>query len=161
MIYRIKERFWTLGDTFDITDEHGNPAFFVKGKAFSWGDKLSFQDTDQSELAFINQKLFSFKPRYEIHVHGRLLAELVKEFSWFEKKFTLDIPGPNDYHIEGSFWEHEFSFKRGIGLVAKVSKSMWQWQDSYGVEIVEGEDAVLILCACIVIDQILEDERKL
>ena len=32
-------------------------------------------------------------------------AEVIKEFSWFKSKFTLDVPGPNDYTIGGSFWE--------------------------------------------------------
>jgi len=159
-VYRIKEKFWSWGGTFDITDEAGTPVYRVKGKAFSWGDKLSFQDLSHNEIAFINQKLFSLKPRYEINYHGQMVAELVKEFSWFKKKFTLDIPGPNDYFIEGSFWEHEFSVNRAEGEVARISKKLFSWRDSYGVQIVDGEDDPLILCACIVIDQILENENS-
>ena len=46
MIYRIKEKFWGLGNSFNITDKDGNDCFIVKGAAFSWGDKLSFQDVN-------------------------------------------------------------------------------------------------------------------
>lgn len=157
MIYRIKEQFWSLGDTFTITDQDSRPVFLVKGRAFSWGDKLSFQDLTGDELAFISQKLLSFQPRYEILCNGELFAEVTKTFSWFKQKFVLDVPGPNDYSIEGSFWQHDFSFRRAEGVVATVSKSYWDWTDSYGVDIVEGEDDVAILCACIVIDQVLHD----
>lgn len=160
MTFRIKEKFWAWGDDFSITDEHGTERFFVDGKAFSWGDKLSFQDADHRELAFINQKMFSFKPRYQILIDGEVFAEVVKEWSWFSKKFTLDVPGPNDYEIDGSFWEHEFSFERGGREVATVSKKLWSWTDSYGVDIQEGEDEVAILCTCIVIDQVLHDEKN-
>jgi len=158
MIYRIKEKFWGLGDTFNITDQNGNDCFLVKGEAFSWGDKLSFQDMSGNELAYISQKLMSFKPRYQIYLDGKLFAEVTREFSWFSKKFILDVPGPNDYQIEGSFWKHDYSFSRQTGCVATVSKEMWGWTDSYGVEIVNDEDNVSILCACIVIDQVLEGE---
>ncbi|MEM7395325.1 MAG: LURP-one-related family protein [Verrucomicrobiota bacterium] len=160
MLYRIKEKFWSFGDDFNIEDEHGHPVFFIDGKAFSWGDKLSFQDMNGNELAFINQKLLSWKPRYEIYRDGHLFAEVVKEWSWFNKEFTLDVPGPNDYTIQGSFWRHEYTFTRHEGVVANVSKSFWSFQDTYGVEIVDGEDDVAILSAAIVIDQVLHDEQQ-
>ena len=44
--------------------------------------------------------------------------------------------------------------------VAVVSKDHWSWTDSYGVDIVDGEDDVSILCAAIVIDQVLHDEKN-
>ncbi len=161
MVYRIKEAFWSWGNDFAITDEAGNPRFRVDGAAFSWGDKLSFQDAASGqELALIRQELFSWKPRYRIERGGQTLAEVVKEFSWFRQKFTLDIPGPNDYVIDGSFWEHEFTFSRLGRSAARVSKAYWSWTDSYGVDIAEGEDDVLILSACIVIDQVLHDQQN-
>lgn len=158
MRYMIKEKFWSMGDDFDILDAAGQPAFHVDGKAFSWGDKLSFQDMYGQELAFISQKMFSFKPRYEIHRGGELFAEVTKEFSWFNQEFTLDVPGPNDYSINGKFWAHAYEFFRGGNPVAHVSKT-WAWTDCYGVDIIDGEDDIAILCAAIVIDQVLHDEK--
>jgi uncharacterized protein YxjI len=100
----------------------------------------------------------SWKPRFRIQIPGRLIAEMVREFSWLKQTFTLDIPGPNDYTIDGSFWCHEYQFRHKDREIALVSKEMWRWSDSYGVQIVEGEDDVAILCACIVIDQIIQQE---
>ena len=134
--------------------------FFVDGEAFSWGDKLSFQDMQGNELAYISQKMFSWKPKYEIYCGGKLFAEVVKEWSWFRKSFTLNVPGPNDYEIDGSFWLHDYTFRRSGRVVANVSKAIWSWSDSYGIETVDGEDDVSILCACIVIDQVLHDEKN-
>jgi uncharacterized protein YxjI len=160
MIYRIKEEFWSWGDDFSITDADGNLRFLVDGAAFSWGDDLTLLDPDGRELARITQKLFSFMPRYRIYIGGELFAEVVKEWSWFKKNFTLDVPGPNDYAIKGSFWAHEFEFVRHGRVVASVSKDYREWTDSYGVKIEEGEDDVAIICACIVIDQVLHDDKN-
>ena len=157
MIYRIKEKFWSWGNEFAITDPDENLRFMVKGAAFSWGDKLSFEDAAGNQIAFIEQRLWSWKPQYEISIGGELFAEVVKEFSWFDRKFTLDVPGPNDYVIEGSFWAHDFEFLRGGRVVAVVNKKAWSWTDSYGVEIVDGENDIAVLCTCIVIDQVLHD----
>ncbi|WP_193211752.1 LURP-one-related family protein [Luteolibacter marinus] len=160
MIYQIREKFWSWGDDFVIRDSAGNTAFRVEGEAFSWGDKLSFQDPAGRELAFIAQKMFSMMPRYEIHRNGSLFAEVVKEFGWFSKEFTLDVPGPNDYTIQGRFWTHDYEFIRGGRVVATVDKEFFSMSDTYGVRIAEGEDEVSILAACIVIDQVLHDESE-
>ena len=158
MIYQIREKFWSLGDEFHILDESGEIAFLVQGAAFSWGDKLSLQDPSGRELAFISQKMLSLKPCYEIHRDGGLFATVVKEFRWFKKEFTLDVPGLNDYSIQGRFWVHDYDFLRGGEPVATVSKEFFTMSDRYGVRIRDGEDVVSILAACIVIDQVLEDD---
>jgi len=159
MKYMIREKFSAWGDDFKILDGTGEPVFFVDGQAFSWGDKLSFQTMQSEELAFISQKPLSFMPKYEIYRDGQFFAEVVKEFSWFDKEFTLDVPGPNDYTVKGSFWRHNYNFTRRGRSVAEVTKR-WTWNDCYGVEIADDEDTVAILCTAIVIDQVLHDEKK-
>jgi len=160
MRYVIQEKFWSLGNKFFISDDQENQAYYVEGKAFAWGSKLSFQDLQGNELAYISQKLFSLKPRYRIYRNDELFAQVVKEYSWFKKKFTLDVPGPNDYTVTGSFWDHEYVFERGSEVVATVSKKVWSVRDFYSIDIVEGEDDISILCTAIVIDQVLSDEAS-
>lgn len=158
MKFMMKQKFWSWGDDFSIKDDQGKDIYFIDGKAFSWGDKLSFQDMNRRELAFISQKLLSWKPRYEIFRDGAKFAEVIKEFSWFKNKFTLDVPGPNDYTITGSFWDHEYSFERRSREVAWVSKRYWTFSDTYGIEIADGEDVVAILATCVVIDLVCHDD---
>jgi uncharacterized protein YxjI len=159
MRYCIKEKFWALGNNFHIMDDCNEPVYRVDGAAFSWGDKLSFQDMAGSEVAHISQKLLSFMPTYTVYRDGQLFAEVKKEWSWFRKQFALDVPDPNDYTIDGSFWERDYVFKRGGRNVASVSRHYFAFTDTYGVDIVDGEDDVAILATCIVIDQVLHDEK--
>lgn len=53
MRYVMKQKLLSWGDDFTIQDEDGRDAFFVDGKAFSIGARLSFQDMSGSELLFI------------------------------------------------------------------------------------------------------------
>lgn len=163
MTYRIPYEFWTLGhDEFFIMDQHDQKRFRVQGIAFDWGTSLSLQDLDGQELASIGQELLSMEPVYSIHRNGKMFAEVRKEWSWYGKSFTLDVPGPNDYTVDGEFWRYEFNFTRHGKVVARVSKSQWGWADSYGVDIVDGEDDVAILCTTIIIDELLfEQDRKM
>ena len=161
MRYVLKQKFWSWGDDFRIQDADGKDAFFVDGRAFSWGDKLSFQDMAKNELAFIRQKLLAWGPTYEIEVHGRLVAVVKKKlFTLLRCKFTVDVPGPDDLEAQGSFLDHEYTFERRAREVAQVSKRWFSWTDTYGVDIVSGEDDVLILATAVVIDMVCHQESK-
>ncbi len=133
----------------------------MDGRAFSWGDKLSFQDMQKNELAFIRQKLLSWGPTYEIEVHGRLVAVVKKKlFTFLRCKFTVDVPGPDDLEAQGSFLDHEYAFERQGREVAQVSKRWFSWTDTYGVDIADGEDDVLILASAVVIDMVCHQESQ-
>lgn len=148
---------WSWGDNFAITDEDGNECFFVKSTSLTFpiGKNLSFLDVDGKEIAVISQDFFNFLPKYAILIGGHPYAHLVREFNWFKRSFRLDVLGPNEYTIEGSFWKHEYVFKKKEKVVAIVSKKVWSLTDSYGIDILGQGYDVEILSACIIIDQIL------
>jgi uncharacterized protein YxjI len=161
MRYVLKQKFWSWGDDFTIRNAAGEDVFFVDGRAFTIGDKLSFQDLQKNELAFIRQKLLAWGPTYEITRGGQLMAVVKKHlFTFFRCKFTVDVPGPNDYEAQGNFLDREYAFSRGDRVVAQISKKWFTWTDTYGVDVVDGEDDVLILASAVVIDMVCHQERK-
>lgn len=161
MRYVMKQKLFSWGEDFYIRDAEGREVFFVDGKAFSLGNQLSFQDLQRNELAFIRQKLFSWGATYEITRGGTLAAVVKKElFTFFHCRFTVDVPGPDDLEAKGDFLEHEYAFTRAGQTVATVSKQWFSWSDTYGVDIAEGEDEVLILASTVVIDMVCHGDRN-
>jgi len=161
MRYLMKQKLFCWGDDFSIKNEAGEDAFFVDGKAFSIGDKLSFQDMQKNELAFIRQKLLCWGPTYEITRNGELAAVVKKHlFTFLKCKFTVDVPGPDDLEAQGSFLDMEYTFTRAGQVVAEVSKRWFSFTDTYGVDIQEGEDDVLILASTVVIDMVCHGDHK-
>jgi uncharacterized protein YxjI len=161
MRYVMKQKLFCWGDDFAIKSEAGDDVFFVDGKAFTLGNKLSFQDPQRNELAFIRQKLLSWGPTYEITRDGKVAAVVKKHlFTLFRCKFTVDVPGPDDLEAQGSFLDMEYTFRRGGETVAEVSKRWFSWADTYGVDIRDGEDDVLILASTVVIDMVCHADRK-
>ncbi len=153
MRYVMKQKLFSFGDDFTIRDAEERDVYFVDGRAFSLSEQLSFQDLEKHELAFIKQKLLSWGPTYEIHRDGKLAAVVKKElFTFFHCTFTVDVPGPDDLTAEGEFTDHEYVFKRGERRVASVSKQWFTLSDTYGVDVADGEDDVLILASTVVID---------
>ena len=153
MRYVMKQKLFAFGDDFTIRNEAGDDVFFVDGKAFSFGDQLSFRDMQGKELAFIKQKLLNFAPTYEIHRDGKVVAVVKKKlFALIHHRFTVDVPGPDDLEANGSFTDHEYTFMRGGRTAATVSKRWFSWTDTYGVDVADGEDDILILASSVVID---------
>jgi len=162
MRYIMKQKLFCWGDDFAIKNEAGADVYFVDGKAFSIGDKLSFQDMQRNELAFIRQKLMSWGPTYEIYRGGALAAVVKKElFTLFRCRFTVDVPGPDDYEAQDNFTDMEYTFTRqDEGQVAQVSKRWFSWADTYGVDIANGQDDVLLLASTVVIDMVCHSDNK-
>jgi uncharacterized protein YxjI len=160
MRYVMRQKLLSWGDDFIIKDEEGRDVFYVDGKVFSLGDKLSFQDMQGNELASIRQKLLAWGPTYEIYGRGQLRAVVKKAvFTFVHCRFTVDVPGPDDLEAAGDFTDHEYTFERGGRTVAVVSKRWFSWTDTYGVEIAEGEDDILILASSVVIDMACHETK--
>jgi uncharacterized protein YxjI len=158
--YQMKQKWLCLGNDYVVRDDADRDVYYIDGRVFSLGQKLSFQDMQGNELAFISQRLLSWGPTYEIYRAGALAAVVKKVlFRLFHCEFTVDVPGPDDLVAEGDFWNYEYTFTRHGHTVAQVSKAFFSWTDSYGIEIASGEDDVLILAATVVIDLCQHQKR--
>jgi uncharacterized protein YxjI len=165
MRYLMKQKLWSFGNNFVIKDDSNQDQFQVAGKLFSIGDNLSFQDMQGNELASIHQKLLSLGNTYEIYHAGSLFAKVTE--SWFRLlnyRFSVDVgadgPGPGDMEIQGDFSSHEYTVTSAGQPVATVSRAWFSWADTYGVEIAEGQDDVLILACTVVVDMCTEKHRN-
>lgn len=161
MRYLMKQKFFSLGGQFNIKNESDQDVFVVKGAVFTFGHQLTFSDMAGNELAFIRQKVLSWGPTYEIYRNGELFAVVKKQlFTFFKHVFTVDVPGPDDLVAEGNFWELEFTFSRHGEPIAQVSRQWFSLADTYGVDVSDGEDAVLILASTVVIDMVRADRNR-
>jgi uncharacterized protein YxjI len=160
MRYVLRQKLLSFGDDFTIKDDAGRDRFFVDGKALSLHDSLSFQDTAGNELAVIRRRLLSWGPTYDVEAGGRTVAVVKKKlFTLFKYRFTVDetaTPDPVDLEVSGDFLDHEYEFTRDGRTVAQVSKRWFALRDTYGVDVADGENDVLILACAVVIDQATE-----
>jgi uncharacterized protein YxjI len=161
MRYVMSQKIFCLGDDFIIKDETGADRFYVDGKVLTIRNKLSFQDMQRNELAFIQQRLLSWGPKYEIYRDGQLAAVVEKKlFTLFKCRFVVDVPGPDDLEATGNFLDHEYQFTRAGRPVATCSKRWFAWSDTYGIEVAPGQDDILILASSVVIDMVCHDDKN-
>lgn len=159
MRYLVRQKIFSLGDSFTIKDEVGNDIFMVKQQLLSIGKKLRIFDMSGNELCYIEQKLFKFLPEYNIYISGSLVANVKKKFAFFRHDFDITCPG-NLYQVNGDFWAHEFEIIRGGGVVARISKTFFSFRDTYGVDIDDSYEQMPILALSIVIDMVCHEKNN-
>ena len=160
MRFLMKQRFFSFGD-FTIQDEAGNDAYAVDCHLFVIGKELSFNDLSGRELANIKKPAFSFSETYEITSGGQLVATVHKPaLQFFKHSFEIEGPYANGLSVEGDFFELEYAFQRNGTTVAQASKEYFSFTDSYGVDIADGEDPIMILATCVVIDMACHSENN-
>ena len=159
MRYLMKQKVLALGDAFTIQDDSGEEVYQVQGKLVSIGDRLHFRDMDGQEVALIKQEVITLRPSYRIFRDGKLQADVAKRvFAMLKDKFKVDMKdGSPDLEIAGNIADHEYTFLRGDEEVARVSKNWVSFSDTYGIEVDEGEDDILILACVIIVDMISHD----
>ena len=99
----------------------------------------------------VQERILTFLPKFELYVEERLAGEIVKEFTLFRPKVQLDC---NGWTIEGDFWEWDYTVMDGARTVMRLSKELWNWTDTYSMEITRPEDALYSLMIVLAIDAV-------
>ena len=160
MRYTLKHKIISIGGDSMIKDENGHDVYFVDGAAISIGRKLTIKDLKGQELATIHQILIALTPSFEIHVQDGLTAKVSMKLLSLTDRLKIDLPGSDDLEARGNLFHHEYDILRGGREVAHVSKRWVALTDSYGVEIDDNQDQVLLLACAVVIDEILEMKER-
>ncbi|MFG1991871.1 LURP-one-related/scramblase family protein [Actinoplanes sp. NPDC048988] len=159
-MYVIKERFFSIGDDFDVEDENGNRVYHVDGKVFSVRNRVVIEDANGDEVASVHRHLVALRPTYEIRIGGEKAAEVRKKlFTPFREKFTIDVPGPDDLELKGDLLDHEYVIEQDGREVAAVSKRWLTIRDTYAVQVSDGVDPLLIIGSVLALDLALERSK--
>ena len=145
----FKQRMFSWFDSYDIYDEEGNTVYTVKGQ-LAWGHTLKIYDAMDREIGTVKQRIFSWLPTFELYLGDQLMGSIKKEFSFLRPRYHIDC---NGWQVEGSFLEWDYQIYAPSGLqVATVSKELWNWTDTYTIDIRDPADSLLALMLVLAID---------
>jgi uncharacterized protein YxjI len=150
----MRQRLVAFGDDFYIEDEQGQKAFKVDGKVLRVRDTLVFRDMQGNKLAQIQERMLRVKDTMEIEgPDGKTLATVKKALiTPLRDRWTVKIKGGPDLDVQGNILDHEYRIGEGREKVGEVSKKWFRLRDTYGVEVAEGQDDVIILAVTVAID---------
>ena len=145
----FKQRLFSWFDSYDIYNEAEETVFTVKGQ-LSWGHCLKIYDASGQEIGVVKERIFSFLPKFEIYIGDRYVGCISKEFSFFRPKYNIDF---NGWRVEGNFMEWDYSICDMNGRnVATVSKQIFNWTDTYVLDVTDPLDALSVVMLVLAID---------
>jgi len=160
--YKIRQKMLSIGDDFWIENQEGQRVFKVDGKALRLRKTLIFEDMNGSKLAKIQERLLTFKDTMAVEdADGNQMAVIKKGLiAPLGDHWTVNVRGGPDLDVQGNILDHEYSINEKRRKVAEVSKKWLSLTDTYGVEIDDGQNDILILALAIAIDMMSHDEDK-
>ena len=152
--YQMKQRMISFGDDFWIENERGEQCFKVDGKMLRVRDTLFFRDRNGQEHCKIQEKVARVKDSMEIEdPNGRRMAMVKKALiTPLRERWVVKIADGPDLDVQGNILDNEYSIGEGRDKIAEVSKKWFRLRDTYGVQIEQGQDDLLLLAVTVAID---------
>ena len=160
--YKIQQKLMSIGDDFWIENQEGQRVFKVDGKALRLRKTLIFEDLKGKKLARIQERLLSIKNTMAVEdAEGNQMALIKKGLiAPLGDHWTVAVRGGPDLDVQGNLLDHEYSINQKREKIAEVSKKWLSITDTYGVEIADGQNDILILALAIAIDMMSHDDVK-
>ena len=148
----IKQRVFSLSDTYDVYDENKEIRYYVKGEFLSFGHQIHvFDKRTGEEVGSIHQKMFNFIPQFEIVIGGRTVGSIRRECILLHPRYIVDLYGLD---ILGDMIEWDYSICRDGNEVMTISKQLFHWGDTYILDYSDCKDELPGLLLVIAIDAI-------
>ena len=145
----FKQRFFSWFDSYDIYDETGNVVYTVEGK-LSWGHCLHILNSVGEHIGTVRERVLTLLPKFEMYVGDSYVGCIQKEFTFFTPRFDIDF---NGWQVEGSFMEWDYTVTEPCGApVARISKELFNWTDTYVIDVTDPRNALCVLMLVLAID---------
>lgn len=145
----FKQRLFSWLDSYDIYNEAGETVYTVRGQ-LAWGHCLKIYDAHGREVGTVRERILAFLPKFEMYISERYIGCISREFTFFRPKYNIDC---NGWQVEGDFFEWDYTVSDSTGKnVASVSKELFNWTDTYIIDVCQPQDALCALMLVLAID---------
>jgi uncharacterized protein YxjI len=128
----------------------------VNGKALHPRDTFVIESPDGDELAKIRKRKLRVRDAMTIHFgHGEAVVK--NALIGVRDRYHVDVEHGPDLRVQGNFIDHEYEIEADGDKVAEVSKRWLRARDTYGVEVQQGTDPVLVLAVTVAVDAMSHD----
>ncbi|MBQ3014121.1 MAG: LURP-one-related family protein [Clostridia bacterium] len=145
----FKQRMFSWFDSYDVYNEAGDILYTVRGD-IAWGHLLRIYDGHGREIGVVKERVLTWLPKFEMHLGGRYVGSIRKELTFFRPRFLIDC---NGWQVEGDWfeWDYHILDERGHSI-AYVNKQLFNWTDTYVIDVRDPNHATCILMLVLAID---------
>ncbi|MGT2934786.1 LURP-one-related/scramblase family protein [Streptococcus castoreus] len=155
--FQIKEKMWSLGGTFTITDDLGIPCYRVEGSFLSIPKTFTILDMQGNQVSHIEKNFLTFLPKFEISLANGQQFFIEKDFTLFKPHYTIKNL---NMEVQGDFWDMDFSLLVNGRAVAEISQEWFRMTSTYNITVYDDTYSDLTISLVIAIDYVKELERN-
>lgn len=145
---------------FEIKDEHGNVRYkaatvtesMVRQKA-----KVYYPNDVEIFEVFQQSKMTLTALNYDMIMNGQVITEILQKNKF--SKYVYELP-QFGISADGDFFSWNFEFTQRGRPVAKVSRKVMSWGDSYELDIYDRNLEMIILAAVIAVELVTIRQRS-
>ena len=159
--YAVREKIFSIGDDFWITDDRGDRVFLVDGKAISLRHTFELKDASGQILATVHKKIVAIRDTMEIEHDGQVVATVRKALvSPLHHRSSIDLADGSQLEAVGNILDKEFDILADGQPIAHISRSWFRIRDTYGVDVAPGQNDALVLDIAVGLDRIHHDREE-
>ena len=153
--FQMRQHLVSIGDDYSIENDRGERVCEVDGKALRIRDTFVLKDSEGRERYTCQEKKLRVRDTMHISRGSATVAKIQKALvNPLRERFTIDIEGGEDMIATGDIIDHEYTLKRGGEVVAEVSKKWFRVRDTYGIDVLTGDDPFLVMAIAVCLDAI-------
>ena len=150
--FLMREKLLAIGDDFWIENDRGERAYKVNGKAVRLRETFVLENSSGDEVARIKERKLSIRDKITVERYGNTVATVHKALIGIRARFAIDVEYGTDMKAHGNVVDHEYEIERDGDTIATVSKRWFRARDTYGVEIQDRGNDVLVLAITVCLD---------
>lgn len=155
----MRQKVWTMVNAYKLEDENQNPIYTCEGHLFSWRSRMSMFDSYGKTIFKFERRYFHFYPT--IHVE-----DVIGDYDFIiKRKFgfrpRLIIEGLDaSFAVIGNIWGFDFEITENNAVIARVSKKIWSWADTYEMTILKEKHSDFLAALLVAIDVLVHNSGK-
>ena len=158
-VYQMREKLFAIGDDYWIEDETGQRPSRSTARRCASGRPSCSRIAPATRSLKIQERKLRVRDTMVIERDGDTVATVRKALiSPFRDRFEIELEAGGELKAHGHVLDHEYEIERDGDEVARVSKRWFRVRDTYGIEIADGEDDVLLLGVAVAIERLAGDE---
>lgn len=150
--FYMQEKVISAKETFYVKNEAEENCYLVEGDMVQiGGKKLHIKDLNGVEIAMLQQKLLSLRPKFFIFKHDQQVGELVKKIG-IKPKYFIDGLG---WEISGKFLAHDYTISDGTRDIVKIHKAWISIGGCYELDVEDDVDDAMVIAAVLAIETVM------
>ncbi|WHA09028.1 LURP-one-related family protein [Enterococcus montenegrensis] len=152
----IKQKVFSIGEKFNVTDADQEPLYHVQGSFLKIPKQFTIFDRNDHVIGEITKKVLALLPQFTVMIDDEAAIVIKKELTLFKARYHIEADGIS---VQGNWWDMDFEVVKDGLQIAVINKRWVSWGDTYEVTVFDERYEKLIVALVVAIDCVKGDDN--